>query len=186
MVRLLHCYRTKGLAHGLEILVVLGLLTAACQPAPISLRPPNKHELEAYCQAHGMRLIVDKLVEDSSVVLYDKGTSFGYSLLTVREPDGNVTVSQDVSAAKSEGPILIIGQLTGDHPFMAVVIQDAALLAETRAVEAVIDSQIRLGATTDGRAGVILVSPSPVHMWQTIALYNAQGRVLYSQDNSPQ
>ena len=34
-------------------------------------------------------------------------------------------------------PILIIGQLTGNHPFMAVVIQDAALLAETRAVEAI-------------------------------------------------
>jgi len=173
----------KGLAHGLEILVVLGLLNAACQPAPISFRSPNKHELEPYSKAHGMTLIVDKLLEDASVVLYNKGTSFGYRLLTVRKPAGEVTVSLDVSTTKSDEPILIIGQLTGNHPFMAVVIQDAASLAETRAVEAIIDSQNCLGATTEGRAGVILVSPSPVHEWQTIALYSAQGRVRYSQNN---
>jgi len=125
---------------------------------------------------------VDKLLNDSVVLLYEKNTSFGYYTLTVRESDGAVVVLQNVSAAKSDQPILIIGQLTEDQPFMAVVIQDATLVTETTAIEVVIDSQNCLTATTNRQAGVILISPSPVNGWRPVTLYNAQGKTLYSQE----
>jgi hypothetical protein len=66
--------------------------------------------------------------------------------------------------------------------FMAAVIQDTALSAETTAIEVLIDSQNRLTATTHGQAGAILVSPSPVSGWRTVTLYNAQDKILYSQE----
>ena len=64
----------------------------------------------------------------------------------------------------------------------ASVPQDATLLAETTAIKVVIDSQNRLTATTNGQAGAILTSPLPVNDWRTVTLYNAQGKVLYSQE----
>jgi hypothetical protein len=158
------------------------LTTSACQPASITFRPPNQHELQAFSKNQNITPIVDKLLNDSTVLLYEKSTSFGYYTLTVQEPDGTVIVVQNITATKSDQPILIIGQLTGDQPFMAVVIQDTALLAETTAIEAVIDSQNSLTATTNRQAGVILASPSPVNGWRTINLYNAQGEILYSQE----
>jgi hypothetical protein len=173
---------TNGVASTLMTLIVMMLIISACQPAPITFRPPNQNELQAFSQNQGITPVVDKLLDDSVVLLYEKNTSFGYYTLTVRESDGAVVVSHNVSAAKSDQPILIIGQLTGDQPFIAVVIQDATLLAKTTAIEVVIDAQNSLTATTNGQAGAILVSPSPVNGWRTVTLYNAQGEVLYSQE----
>ena len=173
---------TNGAASKLVTLFLVMLLGSACRPAPITFRPPNQNELQAFSKDQGITPVVDNLLNDSVVLLYENDTSFGYYTLTAQEPDGAVVVSQNVSAAKSDQPILIIGQLTGDQPFMAVVIQDATLLAETTAIEVGIDAQNRLTATTNGQAGAILVSPSPVDGWRTVTLYNAQGNVLYSQE----
>jgi len=173
---------TNGVANELVALVVVMLIISACQPKPTTFRPPNQNELEAFSQNQGITLVVDKLLNDSTVLLYEENTSFGYYTLTVRESDGAVVVLRNVSAAKSDQPILVIGQLTGDQPFIAVVIQDAILLAETTAIEVVIDSQNRLTATTNRQAGAILVSPLPVNGWRAVTLYSAEGKVLYSQE----
>jgi len=173
-----------NIPHVLALVLIAALLISACQPALTALRPPNLNELKAFSTDRGITPVVDKLMENSSVLLYEDGNSFGYYTLTVREGEGIQATSQ-VSAAKSDQPILVIGQLTGNQPFMAVVIQEAALLAETKAIEIYIDPQNRLTATTDGKAGVILFSPSPVEDWETVTLYDAQGNILFSQDKSP-
>jgi hypothetical protein len=170
-----------GVVRRLVILIVIMPFASTCQPAVTTFRPANQNELQAFIKDQGITPIADKLLDDSIVLLYENSTSFGYYTLTVREPEGALE-SNNVSAAKSDQPILIIGQLTGDRPFIAVVIQDATLLAETTAIEVVIDSQNRLTATTSGQAGAILVSPSPVNGWRTVTLYNAQGKILYSQE----
>jgi hypothetical protein len=172
----------NGAASKLVTLFLMILIISACQPAPITFRPPNQNELQAFSKDQGITPVVDNLLNDSVVLLYENDISFGYYTLTAQEPDGAVVVSHNVSAAKSDQPILIIGQLTGDQPFIAVVIQDATLLAKTTAIEVVIDAQNSLTATTNGQAGAILVSPSPVNGWRTVTLYNAQGEVLYSQE----
>jgi hypothetical protein len=173
-----------GVARRRVILMVLILFVSACQPVVTTFRPSNLNELRAFLKDHGISPVVDKLLDDALVLLYENDTSFGYYTLTVREPEG-VLASNHASAAKSDQPILIIGQLTGDRPFMAIVIQDAALSAETTAIEVAIDSQNRLTTTTNGQAGAILVSPSPVNAWGTVTLYNAQGKVLYTQGDHP-
>lgn len=173
---------TNVVASTLAALIAMTPIISACQPAPTTFRPPNQNELQAFSQNQGVTPAVDKLLNDSAVLLYEKNTSFGYYTLTVRESDGAVVVLQNVSAAKSDQPILIIGQLTGDQPFIAIVIQDATLLAETTAIEVTIDSQNRLTATTNRQAGAILISPSPVNGWRAVTLYNAEGKVLYSQE----
>jgi hypothetical protein len=136
------------------------LIVSACQPAPTTFRPPNLNEIQAFSKDQGITPIVDQLLDDSTALLYENSTSFGYYTLTVQEPEGDLIVD-NVSAAKTDQPILIIGQLTGDRPLIAVVIQDADLAAETTAIEAKIDSQNYLTATTNGQVGVILVSPCP-------------------------
>ena len=182
--------RTRDLTIGWVVqnlgwLIGLALFIAACQSAAISFRPPNKTELQAFSKAQGITPITDKLLKDSSVMLYETSAAFGYYQLAIREPDGAVVVSQHVSAAKSAEPVLILGQFTGDQPFVAAVIQDAALLAQTAAVQIALDGQSYLGATTDGGAGVILVAHSPVKAWETIELYSAEGKLLYSQTGYP-
>jgi hypothetical protein len=171
----------NGVTSRLATVIVIMLLASACNPAPRTFRPPNQNELLAFAKEKGIMPVVDKLLTDSVVLLYEQSASFGYYTLTVRESDGVLVELQHVSAAKSDQPILIIGQLTGDEPVIAVVIQDLTLLAETTAIEVSIDAQNRLTATTNRQAGAILVSPSPVIGWKTITLYNAQGETLYSQ-----
>ena len=161
--------------------IALLLLLSACRPAATTFRPPKQNELVAFVQDQGITPIADELLDDSTALLYESSTSFGCYVLTVKDP-GRVLVSSSVSAAKSEQPILIIEQLTEDRPLLAVVIQDAALAAETTAIEVGIDSQNRLTATTNGQVGAILVSPSPVDAWRTVTLYNAQGKVLHRQE----
>ena len=183
-------YRSNGTTMGrltrrLGISIALGLLIAACRPGPISFRPPYKSELQVFAKAQGVTPIRDKLLKDSAVILYETWGTFGYYQLATRLPDGAVIVSQHVTAARSAEPILILGQFTGDQPFVAVIIQDAALLAQTAAVEIALDTQSYLSATTDGGAGVILVAHSPVKAWKTVALYSAEGKLLYSQTDRP-
>jgi hypothetical protein len=173
-----------GVVRRLVIAIVVLPFLSACQPAATSFRPPNQNELQAFARDQGITPIVDVLLDDSTALLYEGSTSFGCYVLTVREPEGAL-VSSSVSAAKSDQPILTIGQLTGERPFIAVVIQDAALAAETTAIEVSIDSQNRLTATTHGQAGAILVSPSPASEWRAVTLYNAQGQVLYRQEGHP-
>jgi hypothetical protein len=167
---------------GLGMLIVWMLLNSACQAEPISFRPPNLEELQDFSKDQEITPIADKLLDDSSVLLYEKGTSLGYYVLTIQEPDGELVVSNNVSAPKSNQPILIIQQKTGDEPFMAVVIQDATLLAETTAVEVLIHSQNRLTSSLNNQKGVIIWSPSPIEDWKTVTLYNAQGETIYSQE----
>ena len=167
--------------HKLMILIVMMLFISACKPAATTYRPPDHNEIIAFIKDQGITPVVDKLLDDSIVLLYENTTSFGYYTLTVREPEGKPAMNHCVSAMKSDQPILIIGQMSGNKPFLAVIIQDTALLAETTAIEVAIDSQNRLTATTNGQKGVILVSPSPVNDWGTITLYNAQGKILYRQ-----
>ena len=173
---------TKWRLIGLATLVVWMLFISACQAEPISFRPPNLEEIQDFSKDQGIQPIVDTLLDDSAVLLYEKGASFGYYVLAIREPDGELIISNNISVPKSDQPILIIQQKTGDEPFMAVVIQDESLLAETTAVEVFIDSQNRLTSTTHNEKGVILWSPSPIDDWRTITLYNAQGETIYSQE----
>ncbi len=175
-----------GAVQKLRILISLGLFIAACRPGPISFRPPNKTELQVFAKGQGITPIRDKLLTDSAVVLFQTAGAFGYYQLAIRVPDGAVVISQHVSAARSTEPILVLGQFTGDQPFVAVVIQDEALLAKTAAVEIAVDTQSYLTGTTDGGAGVILVAHSPVKTWKTVALYSAEGNLLYSQTDRPQ
>jgi len=172
----------NGGAIGLAMVVIWMLLISSCQPESISFRPPNLNELQDFSKDEGVTPIVDKLLDDSIVLLYEKGDTFGYYVLSVQEPDGALVESSNVSVAKSDQPILIIQQISGDQPFMAVVIQDATLLAETTAIEVFIDSQNRLTSTTQNQKGAIIWSPSPIKDWKTVTLYNARGEVLYSQE----
>jgi hypothetical protein len=167
---------------GLATLVVWMLLISACQAESISFRPPNLKEIQDFSKDQGINPIVDKLLDDSVVLLYEKGASFGYYVLAIREPDGELVVSSNVSVPKSDQPILIIQQKSGDEPFMAVVIQDVTLLADTTAIEIFIDSQNRLTSTLNNQKGAILWSPSPIDDWRTVTLYNAQGETIYSQE----
>jgi hypothetical protein len=174
---------TNSRAIGLAILVAWMLLISACQTESVNFRPPNLKELQVFSKEQGITPIEDKLLKDSVVLLYEKGTSFGYYVLSVREPDGELIVPSNVSAAKSDEPILIIGHLSGDQPFITFLIQDTTLLAETTAIEVIIDSQNRLTATTHNQKGAILVSPSPYKNWRTVTLYNSKGDILYSQED---
>ena len=174
----------NGVLRRLVILITIMLFTSACQPALTTFRPPNLNELQNFIKDQGIAPIVDTQIDDSTVLLYENDMSFGYYILSVQEPKGEL-VSEKLSTAKSDQPILIIGQLTGDQPFITVVIQDAALVAETTAIEVSIDSQNRLTATTNGQMGAVLVSPSLVREWRTVTLYNAQGQVIYSQEGYP-
>ncbi len=170
------------LLHRSMILILIMLVMSACGPASTTPRPPNLNELESFVRDQALIPIEDKLLGDSTVLLYEKGTSYGCYTLTVREPGGIVTV-ENISAAKSDEPILILAHLSGDRPFVAVVIQDAVLVTKTAAIELSIGSQNRLTDTTGGKAGVILVSPSPVNDWGAVVLYDAQGKILYRQEN---
>jgi hypothetical protein len=160
------------------------LFASACQPVTPTFRPPNHNELQAFARDKNITPIVDKLLDDSLVVLYETNTSFGYYLLRVQEPQGLLSALSNVSAAKSDQPILIIGRLTGAQPFVVVIIQDMTLRAKTTAIEIAVDSQNYLTSTTDGKSGVIVSSPSPVKEWKTVTLYDAQGQILYRQRES--
>ena len=172
----------SGVVSRIVIVMVIMLLASACGSDSTNYRPPNLNELQALSRDKGILPVADHLLGDSVVLLYDQSTSFGYYVLTARESDGALVELEHVTAAKSDEPILIIGRLTGDHPFMAVVIQDTALSAETTAIEVSLDPQNRLTATTNNQTGVILVSPSPVGDWEAVTLYNAQGGILYRQE----
>jgi hypothetical protein len=115
------------------------------------------------------------------MLLYEKDTSFGYYTLSMRESDGEMIMSH-TSAPKSSEPILVMGQLSGEYPFVAVIIQDPTLLSETATIEVAVSSQSPLTTPTNGRASAILLSPSLVQGWGTITLYNARGEVLYVQE----
>ncbi len=170
----------NSIVQKLMVLIVILLFITACKPAVTTYRPPDQNEIRAFIRDQGITPVVDKLLDDSIVLLYQDSTSFGYYTLTVREPEGKLAMNHHVSAVKSGQPILVIGQMTGTKPFLAVIIQDTTLLAETTAIEVAIDSQNRLTATTNSQAGVILVSPYPVKNWGTVTLYNAQGKILYT------
>jgi len=118
---------------------------------------------------------------DATLLLYEKDTSFGYYTLSMREPDGEMIMSH-TSAPRSSEPILVMGQLSGEYPFVAVIIQDPKLLSETATIEVAVNSQSPLTTPTNGRASAILVSPSLVNGWGAVTLYNAQDEVLYAQE----
>lgn len=174
--------KKEHLLHKATILILLVLVMSACRPARTTPRPPNLNEIKSFVSSRAIIPIVDKLLGDSSVLLYEEGTSYGCYTLTVREPEGMV-VTNHISATKSGEPLLILEHLSADKFFVAVVVQEAALMTRTAAIELAIDSQNRLTSTTDGKAGVILVSPSPVKDWSAVVLYDAQGKILYRQEN---
>jgi hypothetical protein len=168
----------------LIILIAIILFISACRPVPTTDRPPNQSELQNFIQEQGITPIVDLQVDDFTVLLYEHANALGYYTISVQEPGGQFVTDQ-VCAARTDDPILILERLTSDQPFIAVVIQDAALVAETAAIEISIDPSNRLTATTHGQPGAILFSPSPVPEWGAVTLYNSQGQVIYSQEGYP-
>jgi hypothetical protein len=166
----------------LVTILVMILSLSACRFAPDTFRPPNQNELEIFTKNQDITPIAEKLFNDSVLLLYENSTSFGYYALSIREPDGEMVISQ-LSAAKSDEPILVMVQLSGEQPFVAVIIEDPKLIAETTTIEVDINSQDPLTVTTNGQAGALLVSPSLVNGWETITLYDAQGKVLYTQES---
>jgi hypothetical protein len=166
----------------LLILLLFPLYSSACQTAPTSNRVPNLKDLQTFCDEQDITYITDQLMDDSSVLLYEKDDTFGYYTLTVQEPKDKLVVLNHKSSTKSDQPILILDKLSEEQPIMAVFVQDTKLLAETTAIEVGIDPNNRLTATIQDQKGVILISPTPVETWRTITLYNAQGGILYSQE----
>jgi hypothetical protein len=161
------------------LLMILSL--SACSFASDTFRPPNQNELEIFVKDQGITPIAEKIFGDSVLLLYENSTSFGYYALSIREPNGEMVISQ-LSVAKSGEPIFVMDQLSGEYPFVAVIIEDPKLIAETTTLAVNINSQNPLTATTNGQAGAILVSPSLVDGWGTVTLYDAQGKVLYAQE----
>jgi hypothetical protein len=102
-------------------------------------------------------------------------------MLSVRESDGEMIVDH-VSSAKSNQPILVIGQFSGRQPFVAVIIQDQNLLTKTSKIEVAVASQSPLAASTGGKPSVIFVSPTLANGWGNVTLYDAQGNVLFTQE----
>ncbi len=172
----------ESLLHKATILILLVLVVSACRPARTTPRPPNLNEMKSFVSNQAIIPIVDKLLGDSSVLLYEEDASYGCYTLTVREPEGMVVTNQ-ISATKSGEPLLILEHLGAGKSFIAVVVQEAALRTRAAAIELAIDSQNRLTSTTEGKAGVILVSRSPVKGWSAVVLYDAQGKILYRQEN---
>lgn len=168
----------------LMVLSILLLFISSCQSGGASFRPPKLDEIEEFINNQEAALIVDELLDDSSVLLYQSSNTYGYYILTIKEPEALVVLNQ-VAVAKNEEPILIFGHLSGDHPFIIVVIQDKTLADETTAIEVSIDSQNILTATTNKQAGAILISPAAVNDWRTVKLFNAQGEILYKQKGYP-
>lgn len=164
----------------LAILLLLTLLSSACETVPTSNRPPNQEELQTFCDEQDISCITDKLLDDSSVLLYEKGDLFGYYTLTIQEPKGKMVILNQSSRTRSDQPIVILDKLSEEQPIMAVLIQDTKLLAETTAIEVVLGSNNFLTITIQDQKGAVLVSPSPVDRWSAINLYNTRGEILYS------
>src|SRR5215211_3916323 len=169
---------TSGLTNRL-VMIMMTLILFACQPVD-TFRPPTRSELEAFFRDQGITVLNQLSFDDSTLLLYEKGTSFGYYTLSVREPAGEMVLNQ-LSATKSSDPILVMGQSSGAYPFVAVILQDPTLLAKTTTIEVSAALQSPLTVSTNGQASVILVSPSLAAGWNTVTLYNAQGEVLYTQ-----
>jgi hypothetical protein len=120
--------------HSLLMLIVITLALCACGSSPSTFRPLDQSELEAFSREQGMTLLQQLSFEDSTLLLYEKDSSFGYYTVSVREPEGELVISQ-LSAPKSNGPILVFGQHSGTNPFVAVIIQDPAVSVETATIE---------------------------------------------------
>lgn len=163
-------------------LIILFLGISACKPTESGFRMPNRDEINAFIKEKGITLIVDKMLADSSVLLYESDTSFGYYLPSVHEPEGTLSV-KGASSEKSGEPIMVFEQLKEGKPFIAVIIQDKTLLAEAAAVEVAVNPYNTLSSTTDGKAGVVLISPTQMKEWEIVTLYNSQGGVVYNKEN---
>ena len=170
---------TKRLTLATILVMILSL--SACGFAPDTFRPPDQNELEIFTKNQGITPITERIFDDSVVLLYEDNTSFGYYALSIREPDGEMVINQ-LSTAKSGEPILVMWQPSGEQPFVAVIIADPTLIAETTTIEVRVNSQSPFTATTNGQAGVILVSSSVVNGFGTVTLYDAHGNALYTQE----
>ena len=161
------------------VMIVVAMSLFACGPAD-TFRPLTQSELEAFSREQGVTFLNQLTFDDATLLIYEKGTSFGYYGLSVREPDGEMVLSQ-LSATRSDDPILVMGQRSGTYPFVAVIIQDPMLLTQTVTVEVTVDSQSPLSAANNGESSVILVSPALANGWIDVTLYGADGEVLYTQ-----
>ena len=173
------CPRVPTRIAGKLVVILMILALSACQPD--TFRPPSQSELDVFSRDEGITPIENITLGESTVLLYEKGTSVGYYTLSVREPAGELVMSR-TSGPKSGEPILVMGQLSGEYPFVVVIIQDPILLAKTATIEVAVNSQSPLTASTNGRASAILVSPSQINDWGAVTLYNARGEVIYRQE----
>lgn len=162
----------------LTMIVAMTLILAGCQRD--TFRPLNESELETFYKTQNMTPLQHILLGESVLLLYEKGTDVGYCSLSVREPEAEMFKSC-MSTPRSDNPIWVVRQTAGEYPFVAVVIQDPALISKTATIEATIGSSSHITSPTNGRASTILVSHPPVNNWGTITLYDAQGKVLYTQ-----
>ena len=166
----------------LIIMTVLTFSLWACGRAPSTFRPLRQSELEAFSTEQGVTFLNQLSFEDSTLLLYETGTSFGYYALSVREPEGELVVSQ-LSASRADDPILVFGQQSGTNPFVAIIIQDPTLSSEATTIEVTDSSGSSVTTSTGGQGSAILVSPAFAKGWGTVTLYSAQGGVLYRQEN---
>ena len=169
-------------ARSLVIIIVITLTLCACGSAPSTFRPLSQSEVEAFSVEQGVTFLNQRTFEDSRLLLYEKGTSFGYYTLSVRAPEGELVMNR-LSASKPNDPILVFGQSSGTYPFVAVIIQAPALSAETTTVEVADSSGSSLTMPTHGEVSAVLVSPAFAEGWGAVTLYDAQGEVLYRQES---
>ena len=179
----IHIGKWDGIQLSLVILLLFALCSSACQTAPTSNRVPHLEELQTFCDEQDISCITDKLLDDSSVLLYEKGDLFGYYTLTIQEPKGKMVILNQSSRTRSDQPIVILDKLSEEQPIMAVLIQDTKLLAETTAIEVVLSPNNFLTTTIQDQKGAVLVSASPIDRWSAINLYNTRGEILYSLEN---
>ena len=75
--------------RGLVIIIVITLTLCACGPTPSTFRPLSQSEVEAFSVEQGVTFLNRRTLKDSTLLLYEKGTSFSYYTLIVREPGRN-------------------------------------------------------------------------------------------------
>jgi hypothetical protein len=63
------------------ILIILTLVLYACGPAPSTFRPLDQREQD-------VTFLNQLSFKDSTLLLYEKDSSFGYYTLSVRKPEG--------------------------------------------------------------------------------------------------
>jgi hypothetical protein len=165
------------------ILLAFALLTlGACRPESSSFRPPTRMELDRFARGQGIEPISTNQSEDSAIVLYEQGHDFGFYTVSVSEP-GDDLVWSNVITNKSSQPVSVLLQPGEASTIIAVLIQNQSLVAETTAIEVLLDSGDLVTVTTAGSTGAVSSIPIKGGNWKAVTLYRADGEAVYSAQN---